>query len=89
MPDTNGVPLPVLTPQDLSLGLTLLSPVLIVVITGILVLLVDLIITDWVSRRPLMWISSLGLLIGIGACGVVWGGGNGRLKTSVGRDCGV
>ena len=75
MPQGTGVPLPDLTPQDLSLGLGLLAPVLVVVVTGIVVLLVDLIITDWLSRRPLMWISSLGLLIGLASCGVLWGGG--------------
>jgi NADH-quinone oxidoreductase subunit N len=67
-----SVPLPDVTPQDLLLGLTLLSPVLIVIVTAIVVLLVDLIITDWLSRRPLMWISSLGLLIALGACGLLF-----------------
>ena len=75
MPQSQSVPLPILTPADLGLGLTLLAPVLIVVVTGIVVLLVDLIITDWLSRRPLMWISSLGLVIALAACGVLYGGG--------------
>src|ERR671939_1820094 len=75
MPQTQSVPLPILTPQDLGLGLTLLAPVLIVVGTGIVVLLVDLIITDWLSRRPLMWISSLGLLVALASIGVLSGGG--------------
>jgi NADH-quinone oxidoreductase subunit N len=75
MPADQTVPLPILTPQDLSLGLILLSPVLIVVVTGIVVLLADLIITDWLSRRPLMWISCLGLIIGLAACGVLYGRG--------------
>jgi NADH-quinone oxidoreductase subunit N len=75
MPTDQSVPLPILTPQDLALGLTLLSPVLIVVVTGILVLIVDLIITDWLSRRPLMWIACLGLIVGLADCGVLYGGG--------------
>jgi NADH-quinone oxidoreductase subunit N len=75
VPPSQSVPLPILTPQDLTLGLTLLAPVLIVIGTGILVLLVDLIITDWLSRRPLMWISSLGLLVALASMGVLWGGG--------------
>src|SRR5207302_4230299 len=49
--------------------------ILIVVLTGVVVLLGDLIITDWLSRRPLMWISSLGLIICLAACGVLWAGG--------------
>src|SRR5690242_18952704 len=75
MPTDQSVPLPIVTPQDLALGLTLLAPVLVVVLTGIVVLLVDLIITDWLSRRPLMWISCLGLVIGLAAAGILWGGG--------------
>src|SRR5437868_14961299 len=75
MPTSQSVPLPIVTPQDLGLGVTLLAPVLIVVLTGIFVLLVDLIITDWLSRRPLMWIASLGLLIALASCGVLYGGG--------------
>jgi NADH-quinone oxidoreductase subunit N len=69
-----GVPLPIVTPQDLVLGLILLAPVLVVMLTAIVVLLVDLIITDWVSRRPLMWISALGLGIAVATCGVLWSG---------------
>src|SRR5438270_12007770 len=75
MPEAQSVPLPTLTPQDLGLGLTLLAPVLIVVVTGVVVLLIDLIITDWLSRRPLMWISSLGLVIALISCGILYGGG--------------
>src|SRR6266567_180088 len=74
MPPTS-VPLPIVTPEDLFFGLTLLAPVLIVVVTGIVVLLVDLIITDWLSRRPLMWIASFGLVIALAACGILYGGG--------------
>src|ERR671932_1129015 len=69
------VPLPVLNATDYLLGVTLLLPVLIVLGTAVVVLLVDLIITDWLSRRPLMWISSLGLLVALGSCGVLWSGG--------------
>ena len=68
MPTYQGVPLPTMSPADLLLGLTLLSPVLIVILTAIVVLLIDLVVTDWVSRRPLMWISCLGLLGALGAC---------------------
>jgi NADH-quinone oxidoreductase subunit N len=69
------IPLPIVTPEDLFFGLTLLAPVLVVIVTGIVVLLIDLIITDWLSRRPLMWISSLGLLVGMATCGLLWLGG--------------
>jgi len=75
VPETTSVPLPIVTPQDLALGLTLLMPVLVVVGTAVVVLLVDISITDWLSRRPLMWISSLGLMIGLASCGVLWGSG--------------
>jgi NADH-quinone oxidoreductase subunit N len=74
MPPTS-VPLPIVTPQDLVLGLTLLAPLLVVIVTAIVVLVIDLIITDWVSRRPLMWIAALGLLLGIATCGVLWQAG--------------
>src|SRR6266568_3083467 len=50
-------------------------PVLIVILTGIVVLVTDLIITDWLSRRPLMWLASFGLLIGLASCGAVYAGG--------------
>jgi NADH-quinone oxidoreductase subunit N len=76
MPTYQGVPLPIVTPQDLVLGLILLSPVLIVVATAIVVLLLDLIVTDWLSRRPLMWISCLGLLGALAACGILYVTGN-------------
>jgi NADH-quinone oxidoreductase subunit N len=71
----NGIPLPIVTPQDLVFGLTLLAPVLVVVVTGIVVLLIDLVITDWLSRRPLMWIAALGLLVGLATCALLWQGG--------------
>src|ERR1700716_60817 len=73
MPTT--VQLPDVTAANLILGLTLLAPVLVVVLTAILVLLIDLIVADWVSRRPLMWIATLGLLVGVGTCGLLWAGG--------------
>jgi len=69
------IPLPIVTGDDLVFGLTLLAPVLVVVVTGVVVLLIDLVITDWLSRRPLMWISALGLLIGVAVCGLLWQGG--------------
>jgi NADH-quinone oxidoreductase subunit N len=70
-----SIPLPTVTPQDLLLGLTLMAPVLVVIVTAVVVLLIDLIITDWLSRRPLMWISALGLLIGLASCGLLWSAG--------------
>src|ERR1700716_529867 len=73
MPTT--VQLPDVTAANLLLGLTLLAPVLVVVLTGILVLLIDLVVADWVSRRPLMWIATLGLLAGVATCGLLWAGG--------------
>ena len=69
------IALPTVTADDLLFGLTLLAPVLVVIITGIVVLLIDLVITDWLSRRPLMWIASLGLLVGMATCGLLWLGG--------------
>src|SRR6266699_764119 len=70
-----SVQLPVVTAENLLLGLILLSPVLVVLLTAIIVLIVDLVITDWLSRRPLMWISAFGLLVAIAACGLLWAGG--------------
>jgi len=70
-----SIPLPIVTAEDLIFGMTLLAPVLVVIVTGIVVLLIDLVITDWLSRRPLMWISALGLVIGLAVCGVLWQGG--------------
>src|SRR6202011_6410847 len=67
--------LPDVTAASLLLGLTLLAPVLVVVLTGIVVLLIDLVVADWVSRRPLMWIATLGLLAGVATCGLLWAGG--------------
>jgi NADH-quinone oxidoreductase subunit N len=75
MPPDQSVPLPIVTPADLLLGTTLLAPVLIVVISAIGVLLLDLIVTDWLSRRPLMWISSLGLVAALVACVGLYLGG--------------
>jgi NADH-quinone oxidoreductase subunit N len=75
MPSDQVVPFPVVTPQDLALGLTLLAPVLIVVLTGIVVLIIDLVVTDWVSRRPLMWTACLGLVIAIAAAFVLYATG--------------
>jgi len=69
------IALPTVTAEDLFFGLTLLAPILVVIVTGIVVLLIDLVITDWLSRRPLMWISSLGLLAGVATCGLLWLGG--------------
>ena len=69
------IPLPTVTADDLFFGLILLGPVLVVIVTAVVVLLIDLIITDWLSRRPLMWISALGLLVGIATCGLLWLGG--------------
>jgi NADH-quinone oxidoreductase subunit N len=68
-------PTPVINANDLLFGLYLLAPVLAVIITGIVVLVIDLVITDWLSRRPLMWISSLGLLVALGLCGMLWSTG--------------
>ena len=70
-----GVPLPLVTAEDLVFGLTLLAPVLVVVITGIVVLLIDLVIADWLPRRPLMGIAALGLLLGLATCGLLWNAG--------------
>jgi NADH-quinone oxidoreductase subunit N len=70
-----AVPLPVMTAEDLILGLTLLAPVLVVVLTGIVVLIIDLIIPDWWPRRPLMWLASLGLLLALAACAGLWNAG--------------
>src|SRR5262245_47437214 len=69
------VPIPVMTTQDFALGLTLLAPVLAIVITAIVVLIIDLVITDWLSRRPLMWISTLGILVAFLLCGWLWAAG--------------
>src|SRR3984893_14467784 len=69
------IPLPSVPPPGLLFGMTLLAPVLIVVVTAVVVLLIDLVITDWLSRRPLMWVSALGLLIALAACGLLWQGG--------------
>jgi NADH-quinone oxidoreductase subunit N len=75
MPTYQGVPLPTITAQDMLLGLTLLLPVIIVIGTAVVVLLIDLIVTDWLSRRPLMWISCLGLLGALVACFFLYVGG--------------
>src|SRR3984893_15602987 len=70
-----GIQLPEVTAEGLLLGLVLLAPILVAIGTGIVVLLIDLIVADWVSRRPLMWISVLGLLVGEAACGMLWQAG--------------
>src|SRR6266566_6132899 len=70
-----SVPLPAVTAEGLILGLILLAPVLVVVGTGIVVLLIDIVVADWLSRRPLMWIATLGLLAGVATCGLLWIGG--------------
>src|ERR1700726_2664846 len=70
-----GIQLPTVTGESLILALILLSPVLVAIGTGIVVLIIDLVVADWVSRRPLMWISTLGLLLGIATCGLLWAGG--------------
>jgi NADH-quinone oxidoreductase subunit N len=70
-----SIELPVVTAESLLLGLILLAPVLVVVGTGIVVLIIDLVVADWLSRRPLMWISTLGLLVGVATCGLLWLGG--------------
>src|ERR1700730_1458106 len=70
-----GIQLPEVTAEGLLLGMFLLAPVLVVVGTAIVVLIIDLVVADWVSRRPLMWISTLGLLMGIATCGLLWAGG--------------
>jgi len=75
MPADQAIPLPINSAQDLILGATLLLPVIVVVLTGIVVLLVDLIVTDWMSRRPLMWIACFGLLVALAACGFLWAAG--------------
>jgi NADH-quinone oxidoreductase subunit N len=70
-----SVPLPEVTADGLVLGLILLAPILVVVLTAVVVLLIDLVVADWLSRRPLMWISTLGLLAGVGTCALLWAGG--------------
>ncbi len=64
--------LPTITNEDLLQGLVLLSPVLTVVATALLVLILDLIPPAWSSRRPLMWLSCLGLLASLGVSGWLW-----------------
>ncbi|MDQ6675480.1 MAG: NADH-quinone oxidoreductase subunit N, partial [Chloroflexota bacterium] len=70
-----SVPLPIVTADNLILGLILLAPVLVVVGTGILVLLIDISVADWLSRRPLMWIATLGLLAALLTCALLWQAG--------------
>ena len=72
MPTTTSVPLPIVTGDDLLLGLRLLAPVIAVILTAVVVLLIDLIITDWLSRRPLMWISALGILVAFALDAYLW-----------------
>jgi NADH:ubiquinone oxidoreductase subunit 2 (subunit N) len=70
-----AVPLPAMSAADLLLGVTLLAPVLVVIVTGIVVLLIDMVIPDWWSRRPMMWVASLGLVFALAVCGWLWSGG--------------
>src|SRR5579859_392150 len=70
-----GIQLPPVTADSLVLGLILLTPILVAIGTGIVVLVIDLVVDDWVSRRPLMWIAVLGLLGGVATCGLLWQGG--------------
>jgi NADH-quinone oxidoreductase subunit N len=72
MPTQPPIPLPPVNADDLLFGLLLLSPVLAMIVTGVVVLVIDLVITDWLSRRPLMWISSLGIVVAFGLCGWLW-----------------
>ncbi|HLZ28450.1 MAG TPA: NADH-quinone oxidoreductase subunit N [Chloroflexota bacterium] len=67
-----GIQLPPVTADSLVLGLILLTPILVAIGTGIVVLVIDLVVDDWVSRRPLMWIAVLGLLGGVATCGLLW-----------------
>jgi NADH-quinone oxidoreductase subunit N len=70
-----SVQLPAVTAEGLFLGLILLAPVLMVVGTGVVVLLIDIVVADWLSRRPLMWIATLGLLGALATCALLWLGG--------------
>src|SRR5919205_3814768 len=56
-------PLPIMTGNDMYVAFVLLLPVIVVALTALLVLVADLIPPDWASRRPLMWVSVLGLVI--------------------------
>jgi len=69
------VAFPSLTGDELLRGTALLGPVVAVVITALLVLILDLIPPDWVSRRPLMWVSALGILVAGALEGVLWATG--------------
>jgi NADH-quinone oxidoreductase subunit N len=71
----NQLPLPQLTGAELALGALQLAPVLVVVATAVLVLVIDLIPPDWLSRRPLMWVSALGILVAIALEIVLYGTG--------------
>ncbi|MBV9358067.1 MAG: NADH-quinone oxidoreductase subunit N [Chloroflexi bacterium] len=59
------VPLPEMSGDVLALGALVLSPVLVVVATALVVLIIDLFWADWISRRPLMWISGFGLIVAL------------------------
>lgn len=72
---TSTLALPPVNSADLMHGLIVLAPTLTVMVTGALVLLLDLFPPDWVSRRPLMWVSALGLLVALGYSGVLWAQG--------------
>src|SRR5215204_6409924 len=62
------LPLPLIALDQYRHGLFLLLPILTVIATALVVLVIDLAITDWASRRPLMWVAALGLLLAMGAC---------------------
>lgn len=60
-----------ISPTEILRSTSLLAPVLAVVITATLVLVMDLIPPEWTSRRPLMWVASLGLVVSLGLIGVL------------------
>ncbi len=72
---TTPLPLPAVQTGDILNGLLLLAPVLIVVATAMLVLIVDSAQAEWTSRRPLMWLSSMGLLAAIAVLASMAAGG--------------
>lgn len=59
--------LPTITGDQVAIGATLLSPVLVVAFTAVLVLVLDLFPPDWASRRFLMWVAAFGLLVALGS----------------------
>lgn len=52
--------------EELLQGLVLMAPALVVVLTAVVVLLLDLVPPEWVSRRFLMWVSAAGLVAAMG-----------------------